>query len=414
MKKVSVLIIIILLISVALSGCLRSYSFFYDYDELRQNLLKAEIIYMEEDVFFFEIHWYVDIRDTDYEIRRELTDDETDRLIRALANMEFEFTILWVPASVSQIFSMQGYGIKLHYEPCSELSYGHNAFMIIAQTGDYRYAMPRLGQARAGREATDEDWNALILEFYYGESPVVLDTVMPSEQMARLSGIIVYVLLAVVIIGMVSFGIYFISSKKKRRIQYKYGGHGVYNYKSKAEEPKTGMYCTNCGHSLESNANFCVNCGTAVGYNYCSPPISYYPNCAHYYQKPKSVGSKGSPFLKTLSILHIVFCALAVLMILLAASLSLSDDESELLSWYGYLIVAIPPGFGLFTGIIGVAKANSLEKTHTLLVFAIINLILLSIFALVFGLGASSFVLAIVILVLPTLLLIAVVRNRRK
>ena len=126
---------------------------------------QVETLYMESEVIFFETHWYVDIEDTDYEFRRELTHDETDRLIRALSNIEFAYTILWVPASVSNVFSMQGYGIKLYYEP--EPPYGRNPFIILAQTGDYRYGMSRLSQARAGRVATSRDWSALISEFYF-------------------------------------------------------------------------------------------------------------------------------------------------------------------------------------------------------------------------------------------------------
>ncbi|MCL2663364.1 MAG: hypothetical protein FWE83_08590 [Oscillospiraceae bacterium] len=149
----------LIVIALAISGCLsRQYTFFYDYDELMQGLIKAEIIYMENEVDFFIIHDYIDIEDTDYEIIKELTPDETERLLRALSNLEFTYTILFVPASVSAQYSMQGHGIMLTYEQ----SDGSNPFIIIAQSGDYRYGMPRLGQTFAGRYATNEDWNALI------------------------------------------------------------------------------------------------------------------------------------------------------------------------------------------------------------------------------------------------------------
>ena len=165
MKK-TVICVAFLLGVVILSGCVRSYSLFYDYEDVRQSFVRAEIIYMEERVNFFTAHWYVDIEPTDYEVKRELSAEEADRLIRALSNVEFTYTILWAPVSVSNEFSMQGYAIKLHYEPNAELSYGDNAFIILARTGDYRYEMPRFGQVRAGRTATEEDWNALIAEFY--------------------------------------------------------------------------------------------------------------------------------------------------------------------------------------------------------------------------------------------------------
>ena len=151
-------IIIISLIALSLSCGLRHYSFFYDFDELMQNLTKAEIIYMENEVDFFIIHDYVDIEDTDYEIIKELTPDETERLLKALSDLEFTYSVLIIPASVSVSYSMQGYGIMLTYEQ----SDGSRPFIIIAQSGDYRYGMPRFGQTLAGRYATNEVWDALM------------------------------------------------------------------------------------------------------------------------------------------------------------------------------------------------------------------------------------------------------------
>jgi len=166
LKKILTLMAILLLGTFALSGCVRSHSFFYDYDELTQNLIRAEIVYMESDVIFFDTHWYVDVVSTDYEIIKELTDEETAKLIYALSNMRFTYRTFLVPVSVSNVFRMQGYVIKLYYEPNLELPYGGNPFILLAQTGDYRYGLSRFGQARAGRVATNEDWNALISEFH--------------------------------------------------------------------------------------------------------------------------------------------------------------------------------------------------------------------------------------------------------
>jgi len=157
MKRM-LIIITVLLGAFVLSGC-SSHSFFYDYDELMQELVRAEIIYMEDEVYFFEVHWYVDIESTDYEVKKELTSDEASELIRALSDVRFTYSRIWLPVSVSSEFSMQGYGVRLYY--------GNNQFIILAQTGDYRYGLPRFAQARAGRRATDRDWNDFISEFYY-------------------------------------------------------------------------------------------------------------------------------------------------------------------------------------------------------------------------------------------------------
>ena len=167
MKKSFKLITVFLLCTFFLTGCLRSYSLFYDSDELKQNLVRAEIIYMERSVDFFVIHWYVDVEEIEYEVVRELTSCEADRLLRGLSNIEFTFTVLWVPASVSNIFSMRGYAIKLTYEPSQRLSSGREPFIIVAQTGDYRYGMRGFPQARIGRTASDEDWNVLMSELYF-------------------------------------------------------------------------------------------------------------------------------------------------------------------------------------------------------------------------------------------------------
>jgi hypothetical protein len=134
-----------------------------------ENFIKAEIIYMESDVIFFATHWYVDVDEINYEVRKELTLDETERLIRALSEIEFTFRVLYVPASVSNVFRMQGFAIKLHYESEGEQSYQRNPFIILGQTGDYRYRVRMFGltQARIGRVTTDEAWNAFISEFYF-------------------------------------------------------------------------------------------------------------------------------------------------------------------------------------------------------------------------------------------------------
>lgn len=156
MKKILIMITI-LLGAFMLSGC-SSHSFFYDYDELMQGLISAEIIYIEDKIDFFEVHWYVDIQDTDYEVRKELTPDEADELIRTLSEMRFRYSRIWLPVSVSSVYAMQGYGIRLYY--------GDNQYIILAQTGDYRHGLPRFGQMLAGRSASDSDWDDFISAFY--------------------------------------------------------------------------------------------------------------------------------------------------------------------------------------------------------------------------------------------------------
>ena len=219
MKKIVSLIIISLLGVLILSGCIiTSHSFYYEYDELRRNLKKAEIIYMEDTVVFFEVHWYTDIDDEDYEIRKELNYEETNKLIKELSNIRFKYTRWWVLASVSNIHSMQGYGIKLSYE--------NDAFMILAQTGDYRYRMPRFRQARAGRVASDEDWNVLMAELHFQRR--LLSTLRPI--IFRTIAVLFIISSIVLLTGLGSF---ILSKTKLKDINEKYHTKAVSKFMGK-------------------------------------------------------------------------------------------------------------------------------------------------------------------------------------
>ena len=72
MKKIFMPIALLLSAAFVFSGCVRSYSLYYDFDELMQGLVRAEIIYMENRVDFFVVHWYVDVEEINYESVREL------------------------------------------------------------------------------------------------------------------------------------------------------------------------------------------------------------------------------------------------------------------------------------------------------------------------------------------------------
>ena len=160
MKKIIILIIILFMGGTILTGCV-TRSFYYDFDELMEGLVKAEIIYMEESVTFFSVHSYIGVREDEYEVRKELTPEEGERLVRSLSRIRFTYSMLLLPHST--IHSMEGYAIKLTYG---------SSYIIVAQTGDYRSAfgrMSRLPQSSAGRRATDEDWNRLITEGFMEE-----------------------------------------------------------------------------------------------------------------------------------------------------------------------------------------------------------------------------------------------------
>jgi len=155
MKK-SIIFMMIALGTFVFSGC-STHTFSYDYDELMQNLTRAEVIYIEEKVDFFEVHWYVGFEKNDYEVVAELNLDDVHNLLTALVDVRFSYSRIWLPVSVSRIYSMQGYAIKLHYED--------DQFIIVGQTGDYRQGLPRFAQILAGRRAADEDWNNLFSDY---------------------------------------------------------------------------------------------------------------------------------------------------------------------------------------------------------------------------------------------------------
>lgn len=162
--KIPLMLAIALLGAFSLSGCTTLHSFYYDYDELNENLVKVEIVYMEESVDIFSIHSYLDIKDTDYKVIRELTYNETAALVQALTNIAFAYSRLrFPPVAPSSIAFIQGYAFKLHYE--TGISDESNPFIIVARTGDYRYGLLRFHPVRIGRTATYEDWNALVSKF---------------------------------------------------------------------------------------------------------------------------------------------------------------------------------------------------------------------------------------------------------
>ncbi|MCL2169023.1 MAG: hypothetical protein FWB74_03250 [Defluviitaleaceae bacterium] len=149
MKRVFIIAVSVLGVLV-FSGCIRR-SYFYDYDELTEGLVRAHIVYVED---FFGTSGWADV-ELEYAVIRELTHVEADRLIRELTDIRFRYTVFLAPATYG--FVIRGYSIKLHYEG--------DAFKLLGQTADYRYGRFGMSIARMGRSASDRDWDALMLQF---------------------------------------------------------------------------------------------------------------------------------------------------------------------------------------------------------------------------------------------------------
>jgi len=145
-------IVAMMMASFFLVGCVRNFSFSYSYDDLRQNLIEVQIIYIEERAEVFAIHSHLDLTEEcfDYELRRSFAGDEMSAIIKVLAGIEFTYSQLIVPMSVSSIFHIQGYVLKLRY--------ADDSFIMVAQQADYRYGKSRFSQIRTGRRVSDEIW----------------------------------------------------------------------------------------------------------------------------------------------------------------------------------------------------------------------------------------------------------------
>ena len=187
MKKAILPVIMLLLSMLILSGCRRSdslyydeydiwqnvrwdtHSFFYDADELMQDLVRTEIIYIEFPLVFSFLLGMSPERIV-YDVVRELTPEETDSLLRGLSNMEFIYnTVAWEPQgpliAITRAVRLHGYVIRLTYDPNITFECDREPFILVAQASDFRFRMPRLMQDRAVRQATDDDWEFLMSEF---------------------------------------------------------------------------------------------------------------------------------------------------------------------------------------------------------------------------------------------------------
>jgi len=154
MKKKLPLILFILVIPFVLTSCVIARNFSYNYNDLSNDLVGAELIYIEETVIVFEIHWPVSIEGFEHNLIKTFSADELSGLIEAITDLRFGYEILIVPASVSTVIGMQGYCIALHY--------ADGSYILIGQHADHRENRIGLSQNRTGRSISDELWEDFI------------------------------------------------------------------------------------------------------------------------------------------------------------------------------------------------------------------------------------------------------------
>lgn len=155
MKKILIIVFAILLLLFS-TGCMNvKYNFSYDYDSLRNNLVRAELIYFDEETTVFLIHGFEYVSESAYRVIEVFSEEDFDKLVDLIADIPFRYSVLYVVASVSAVYTIDGYAIALHYE--------NNSRIIIGRTAEHRTRnMRSYGQAISGRYAVDRVWNGFI------------------------------------------------------------------------------------------------------------------------------------------------------------------------------------------------------------------------------------------------------------
>ena len=154
MKRLKTYFFLILVILVFTSGC-GSRRFAYEYEDLRNNLIAAELIYLHDELCVFLIHWPEKIEEFEYTLVRTFSEDEFSDLIRSISRLSFSYTVYYLPISISAIYHIEGYVIALYYADDSRILIGQNA--------EHRHNTEYwIGQNQTGRYNHDRVWNNFI------------------------------------------------------------------------------------------------------------------------------------------------------------------------------------------------------------------------------------------------------------
>ena len=138
------------------TGCMNvKYNFAYEYEDLRDNLKRAELIYLDNELYVFEIHWPSNIENFDHTVVGVFAEEDFDDLIKSIVDLPFRYEFLYIIASVSAIYSIDEYVIALYYEDDSRI--------LIGKTAEHRKDTARwLGQNQTGRYVKDKVWSDFI------------------------------------------------------------------------------------------------------------------------------------------------------------------------------------------------------------------------------------------------------------
>jgi len=155
MKKT--FIVIITLIAMLFStGCMTvKYNFSYEYEDLRNNLVRAELIHLNEELYVWVVHSPERIEDFDYTLVGSFSENDFNDLVNSIVDLPFRYDVWYFIGSVSAIYSIDGYVIALYYENDSRI--------LIGKTAEHRKSTTFwLGQNQTGRYVKDNVWNDFI------------------------------------------------------------------------------------------------------------------------------------------------------------------------------------------------------------------------------------------------------------
>ena len=151
MKIKLLTVVIITILFLILSSCLATRNFSYMFDDLSNDLVGAEIIFIEEAVTVFHIHSPVQIENFEYVLIKIFSEDDLSDLILSITELNFSYSVLIFPPTAPSVeLSIQGY--------CILLRYTDGSYTVIGQRSDYRYNRKSLYQNMTGRYVSDEVW----------------------------------------------------------------------------------------------------------------------------------------------------------------------------------------------------------------------------------------------------------------
>jgi hypothetical protein len=155
MKNIFI-IVVALIIMVFSTGCMTvKYNFAYEYEDLRNGLVRAELIHLNESLVVWVIHDPERIDDFEYTMVGSFSENDFDDLIQSIVDLPFRYRFVYIIASLSAIYSIDGYVIALYYE--------NDARILIGKTAEHRQNTTSwLGQVQTGRYVKDGVWNDFI------------------------------------------------------------------------------------------------------------------------------------------------------------------------------------------------------------------------------------------------------------